>query len=85
MSRADGPEERAFETQERADAAAERERIAQLNADDFLDALVEIMRPSLIGVSDGMPYPWCADRNKAPEKRACYGKGYCPKDPNCGD
>ena len=39
MSHADGPEDRAFETQERADAAAERERIAELAADDFLDCI----------------------------------------------
>lgn len=28
---------------------------------------------------NGLPYPWCW----RPE--ICRGKGYCPRDPNCGE
>ena len=26
-----------------------------------------------------LPYPWCV------QPEACKGKGYCPRDPNCGE
>lgn len=29
--------------------------------------------------SGGLPYPWCHDPG------TCVGRGYCPRDPNCGE
>lgn len=54
---------------------------------DFLrsDAFAAAMRPELVPVreavprADDLPYPSCR------EPDACRAKGYCVRDPNCGE
>lgn len=51
---------------------------------DFLDTVDRTYErpaetPPEAPAKPSLPYPWC----RQPER--CAGKGYCPRDPNCGD